>query len=67
MTRKDYKMIAQALNDKISYGYDLHLIDKSRYAFFVETCEVLATRFGEDNPRFNRDKFLEVCLADHEI
>ena len=67
MTRKDYKLIAQALSDQIQTGCSLGFIDKSRYLFFKDLCGTLATRLGEENPRFNRSKFLEACQATQEI
>jgi hypothetical protein len=67
MTRKDYKLIAQALSDQIMGACSLGLVDKSRYLFFQDICGTLANRLGEENPRFDRSKFLEACQANHEI
>lgn len=67
MTRKDYKLIAQAMSDQISSACSLGLVDKSRYLFFQDICGTLATRLGEENPRFDRSKFLEACRATQEV
>jgi DNA-binding transcriptional LysR family regulator len=51
MTRKDYKLIAEAF--KI-YNY---LDQQTRYFIAM----ALAERLETDNPRFDRDRFIESC------
>lgn len=50
MTKKDYDLIASAINSALKN--DSNIID------------VLADVFSTINPRFNGDKFVEACLKD---
>jgi len=50
MTKKDYTLIAQAINDSIKKGENI-----------VDLTMALADKLELENPRFNRDKFLEAC------
>lgn len=53
MTRKDYKIIAQAIADS-----------REKYGSTMEVAKligVLGSRLKEDNPRFNPDKFWQAC------
>lgn len=53
MTRKDYKVIAQAIADsREKYGDDVTV---------AKLIGVLGSRLKEDNPRFNPDKFWQAC------
>ncbi len=63
MTRKDYKLIAEALRDQIHMAMGSNWTDKSKYMFYKDLCEALATRLGEDNPRFARSVFIHDCEA----
>ena len=63
MTRKDYKLIAQALREQIHLSLGSNWTDVSKYMFYKELCETLATRLGEQNPRFDRNIFIHDCEA----
>ena len=56
MTRKDYVAIAQAINDEIR-PYSEHAIQSTVYNIIDNLCDT----FQEDNPRFDRARFLEAC------
>jgi hypothetical protein len=56
MTRKDYQLIADAINlSKWSSGNDIHLETIGIVA------QDLATKLEQDNPWFDRAKFLTAC------
>lgn len=55
MTRKDYVMIAEVINRNTVSLTESALIDFARMA------EDLATELQNDNPRFDRDRFLTAC------
>ena len=55
MTRKDYVMIAEVINRNTASLTESALIDFARMA------EDLATELQNDNPRFDRDRFLDAC------
>lgn len=50
MTKKHYKLIAQAIKD--TNGFD---------GCAKRIAEALAKALAQDNPRFNRSIFLEAC------
>lgn len=50
MTRKDYELIAKVLRDFVGDGGDV--IDRDKIAY------ELAKALSQDNPRFNRLRFL---------
>jgi len=50
MTKKDYKLVAQAINDSIKKGNNI-----------VDLTIALTEKLELENPRFDRDKFLEAC------
>lgn len=57
MTRKDYKAIADILNDQqadFNEGDDGNLLLKI-------VAHRLSSYMAQDNPNFNRSKFLEAC------
>jgi hypothetical protein len=57
MTRKDYVLIATALNrarDHGSFNYE----EKSQHEF---DCHYVADALSQDNPRFDRARFLKAC------
>jgi len=58
MTRKDYQLIAAALKDALS------AFDHPKRAGAVLAAQELAYRLRDDNPRFDRKKFLEACGLD---
>lgn len=59
MTREDYEMIAEVIDQHIrGYGDTSREIRRT-------VANVFADRLGAENPRFNVDKFLIACGA-HE-
>lgn len=66
MTRKDYKLIAEVLNR--AYKSKLETEDETGQIDEEDPCCVifavavqLANEFAQENPRFDRAKFLEAC------
>lgn len=59
MTRKDYQLIANTLAAERAYHADLG------QAYAAETVESVAARLADeladDNPRFDRERFLKAC------
>lgn len=53
MTRKDYVKVADILS-----GYSQAMIDNFWWEDLVND---FALMFAEDNPNFNRERFLEAC------
>jgi hypothetical protein len=65
MTRKDYVTIAQAIN-ATRYTLDPSILGEPVYANGINTAmsEVagrLADSMAQDNPRFDRERFLNAC------
>jgi hypothetical protein len=59
MTRKDYVMIAEVIKTQIELSLKFGE-DDSRYG--AENIALdLATKLSEDNPRFDRARFLTAC------
>ena len=59
MTRKDYVMIAEVIKTQIELSLKFGE-DDSRYG--AENIALdLATKLSEDNPRFDRARFLSAC------
>lgn len=54
MTRKDYQLIADAMQD-------LYLGRADWQRSLSQTANKLADFLAKDNPRFNREKFLTAC------
>lgn len=64
MSKKDYILLAQALKDSkpenllsVQTTNDM----KIGITMFLRTCENIANKLAQDNPRFNRAKFLTAC------
>lgn len=58
MTRKDYALIAKAINR--ARGYET--LEREHKAGYVElTAEILAAMLEDDNPRFDKARFIEAC------
>lgn len=60
MTKKDYELIASAINDGVNgnsvvVGGDMHAIVRA-----------ITDALADDNPRFDRSRFLEACGLDSE-
>lgn len=65
MTRKDYELIAKAIYGSLIQSCSLEWQDR-----FIEqhkmTAGYVANALGQDNPRFNRDRFMAVCGMKYE-
>ena len=64
MTRKDYIRFAEAL--KLSYP-DIGYGDEAQYYYrygYESAIEVICDVFKQDNPNFNKDKFLDAVKDD---
>jgi hypothetical protein len=59
MTRKDYVMIAEVIKTQIELSLKFGE-DDARYGA-ENIAQDLATKLGEDNPRFDRGRFLAAC------
>lgn len=57
MTRKDYQLIAQAINAP----FVSDSLDMSDYAERERIANRLADSLKADNPRFDRARFLKAC------
>ena len=55
MTRKDYVMIAEVINRSTGS------LTESAFIDFARMAEDLATELQNDNPRFDRARFLTAC------
>lgn len=60
MTRKDYELIARTLLECCPSA-DYGLGDDKRLSLWEMTCGALANALASDNPRFDRDRFLNAC------
>lgn len=58
MTRKDYELIASAINQQVRNAAE---IERSPIENLQCLVEGLANRFAAENPNFNRDLFLSAC------
>ena len=64
MTKKDYELIADILDNYSSYDKFRRCSVSTAVVASMIVCEValdLAKAFAKDNPRFNEDKFLRAC------
>ena len=59
MTRKDYVMIAQALRTQFELSHDNN--EDDGLCAVINIANDLATALEADNPRFDRERFLEAC------
>lgn len=57
MTRKDYVKIAKHFKREVEVCFD----HNAPIASLVLTARALATELENDNPRFDRDRFLKAC------
>jgi hypothetical protein len=57
MTKKDYKLIAKALNNVMPYN-------KEHQALFMDVIDSLSDELIKDNPLFNKDKFIKACTIE---
>jgi hypothetical protein len=56
MTRKDYIVIAAALNSAAPHS----IMDEDRHQHLMD-CTAIANVLGHDNPRFDHARFLKAC------
>lgn len=62
MTRKDYELIAQAFRDEQTFYRDVYVTNiDTTIINIINMAERLAESLAQDNPRFNRDKFIKAC------
>ena len=58
MTRKDYRAVAESIRPQVESG----LFQTAEVKFAVGTIvENLCEAFSNDNPRFDRVRFIEAC------
>lgn len=60
MTRKDYILIAKGIKESLEY-YDLKELD---YSFITTVIDELSNILYLDNPRFNKDLFINYILQE---
>ncbi len=65
MTRKDLELIAKTIKGTRYVG-DTHMLTEEMFAAGInaacgEIADVLAVALAEDNPRFDRARFLQAC------
>jgi len=53
LTRKDFEILANVINDKLLNGAD--------YKLMLEIAEEACINCLKSNPRFNRELFLKAC------
>lgn len=58
MTKKDYEKIAKALHKT---GHDHDWLGDAGKKAWEFACMDMADMLAEDNPRFDRDRFLAAC------
>lgn len=59
-TRKTYQMAAESIRTEVQFASD-----DSRYAL-TRVARNLANEFISDNPKFDRERFMDACgLGDH--
>ena len=68
MTRKDYELIAEIMraakpivHPLISENYSTYWQEVGGLREWNYQCEKFADRFAQQNPKFNREKFLRAC------
>ncbi len=59
-TRKDYKVIAKIIKGQKEFA-DVFVAKQLVIQRISDIADGLADYFAEDNPRFNREKFLVAC------
>lgn len=62
MTRKDYVLIAQAIKGQVNFFIGDQLVLQVIKAIAISVAMALAT----DNPRFDRDRFMQACGFDQQ-
>lgn len=57
MTRKDYQLIADAITAEVNEWSDR----PEAFAAIGHTASRIASALRRDNPRFNRERFMDAC------
>ena len=60
MTRKDYVLLAQALNDAYPEYREPDMLQQ-----WGVTVQRIADALADDNARFNSQRFIDACKAGH--
>jgi hypothetical protein len=60
LTRKDYRMIADTINDHMK----AFSTEETHFQLLNNIIEGLCTGFANNNPRFSKDKFLDAIYKD---
>ena len=61
MTRKDYRLIAAALNDTLLINLPTKEHLEGARAAHASAALCVASALAKDNPRFDRVRFMEAC------
>lgn len=59
MTKKDFELVAAAIRESRRLAGSGNL---DRQNTIDQTVEELATKFSNENPRFDRERFIKACL-----
>ena len=59
LTRKVFEQIATSVKKSVDKADTT--LDANLYGFAVEMADELADYFASDNPRFDRERFLDAC------
>lgn len=62
MSRKDYQLIAAAIKGQVNFASGDQLVLQVIKAIAISVAMALAT----DNPRFDRDRFMQACGFDQQ-
>lgn len=55
MTKKHYEAIAKILHQSVQYDFE------GDYGLTTKVVNELADYFEQENPKFNRERFLQAC------
>jgi len=61
MTRKDYVIIARAINAQVHVTYLLPTLQKIRTQALTDVATQMCVQLLNDNPRFNSGTFMKAC------
>jgi hypothetical protein len=69
MTRKHYIEAAKVIAEQIEFTRQFNngKIEQHRIAATVQIANGLADMFKRDNPRFDRERFLDACYDGHRV
>ncbi len=66
MTKKDYQLIARAINEARALRDEARNLESQTYAIEL-VIDRLAKYFAEENPRFDRVKFFEATQVSRAV